>query len=69
MREQLVGYVGMADASNVPERTLRTLAQQRKIPFLKLGHRTVLFQPSKVLAALERFEVVEAGRPRTRRVA
>jgi hypothetical protein len=29
----------------------------RKIPFLKLGHRTILFDPKKVDDALQRFEV------------
>ncbi len=69
MTEPLRDYEGMAAASNVPERTLRTWVAQRKIPFLKLGHRTVLFQPSKVFEALERFEVAEAGRPRNRRAS
>ncbi len=64
MSEQLVDYDGMSGVCGIPERSLRTLTQQRKIPFIRLGHRTVLFQPSKVLAALERFEVAEAGRPR-----
>ncbi len=67
--EQLLDYTGMSGACGIPERSLRTLAQQRKIPFLKLGHRTVLFEPSKVLAALARFEVVEVGRPRNRRAS
>jgi hypothetical protein len=30
---------------------------QRKIPFIKAGHRTVLFDPEKVRAALEQLEV------------
>jgi hypothetical protein len=30
---------------------------QRKIPFIKAGHRTVLFEPEKVRAALVQFEV------------
>jgi hypothetical protein len=38
--------------------------QQRKILFLRIGHRTILFQPSKVFDALEKFEVREAGRSR-----
>ena len=44
-----------------PVRTLRTLIQDRKIPFIKAGHRTLLFDPQKVRAALEKFEVNPAG--------
>jgi excisionase family DNA binding protein len=38
-------------------RTIRSWTQARRIPFLRLGHRTVLFSPEKVRAALEKFEV------------
>jgi hypothetical protein len=38
-------------------RKLRTLWHQRKIPGIVLGRRTLLFSPSKVRAALEKFEV------------
>jgi hypothetical protein len=34
----------------------------RKIPFLKCGHRTILFDPDKVDKALERFEVKAVSR-------
>ncbi len=64
MREQLLTYAGMADDCGLPERTLRTLTQEGKVPCLRLGHRTVRFMPSKVFAALERFEIREVGRPR-----
>jgi len=30
---------------------------QRKIPYVKLGHRTVLFEVDKVRAALAKFEI------------
>jgi hypothetical protein len=30
---------------------------KRVAPVLKLGHRTLLFQPEKVLKALEKFEI------------
>jgi len=33
----------------------------RKIPYLKCGHRTLLFDPEKVQKALERFEVHAVG--------
>jgi excisionase family DNA binding protein len=38
-------------------RTIRSWTQTRRIPFLRLGHRTVLFSPEKVLLALEKFEI------------
>jgi excisionase family DNA binding protein len=38
-------------------RTIRSWVAARKIPFLKVGHRTMLFSPEKVRAALEKFEV------------
>jgi hypothetical protein len=39
-----------------PVRRIRTLKAQRKIPFIKLGHRTLVFNVQKVRAALERLE-------------
>jgi hypothetical protein len=60
MREQLLDYRGMAGCLGVPVRTLRTWVYQGKAPVLKLGHRSVFFQPSKVFAALEKFEVKAA---------
>lgn len=33
----------------------------RKIPFFKLGHRTILFDPNKVDKALDCFEVRTVG--------
>jgi hypothetical protein len=60
MREALVNYAELSVLTNRPVRTLRTLKQAGKIPYLRLGHRMILFQPSKVFAALERFEVKAA---------
>ena len=42
---------------NMSPLMLANLWRQRKIPGIVLGHRTVFFEPQKVLAALERFEV------------
>ena len=42
-------------------RQLRVLWHDRKIPGYRIGHRTVLFSPSKVRAALEKFEVKAIG--------
>ncbi len=59
-REPLVDYNELAALTNRPVRTLRTLKQTGKIPYLRLGHRMIFFQASKVFAALERFEVLAA---------
>ncbi len=53
-------FVNIAELSaqiGLPVRTLRSLAQSRKIPQIRLGHRTLVFDPNKVRAALEKFEV------------
>jgi hypothetical protein len=51
-----VNLAGLEAATGIPARTLRTLFHQKKIPGLRLGHRTVIFDPAKVQAALDRFE-------------
>lgn len=55
-RKQMARYLG------VSERHLSDLVARRIIPCLRLGHRTVLFDPAKVERALERFEQREIGR-------
>ena len=42
-------------------RSFRTWMHQGKIPFLRVGHRTCLFDPLKVRAALNRLEVKAVG--------
>jgi excisionase family DNA binding protein len=59
--ERLLDYNSLSEATGLPVRTLRTLANRGQIPFLKLGHRLVRFQPSKVFRALERRTVKEVG--------
>jgi hypothetical protein len=54
---KLLNIVGLSRHQGIPIRTLRTLMAGRKIPFLKIGHRTILFDPEKVDQALQRFEV------------
>jgi excisionase family DNA binding protein len=54
---KLINIFQLAELSGLPVRTWRTLVQKRAIPFIKVGHRTMLFQPEKVLKALEKFEV------------
>ena len=38
-------------------RQIRTLVDAKKIPVLRIGWRTNLFDPDKVLKALQRFEI------------
>ena len=45
---KLVNITGLSEYKGIPVRTLRTLVSCRKIPFLKLGHRTLLFDLEKV---------------------
>ena len=48
---------------NLPStRMVDELMRKRKIPYLKLGAKTVRFDYAKVLAALEKFEIKEVGR-------
>ena len=54
---KLVDINGLEDRSGIPKRTLRTLYRGNKIPYIKVGYRTVLFDPDKVMAALNKLEV------------
>lgn len=58
---KLVDIKKLSEEVGPPVRTFRTLMHNGKIPFIKVGHRTTLFDPQKVRAALERFEVIPAG--------
>jgi len=60
-KRKLVNIVGLSEYNGIPVRTLRTFVAARKIPFLRCGHRTMLFDPQKVDKALERFEVQEVS--------
>ena len=55
--KKLLTIGGLSDAIGIPSRTLRSLYIARKIPFIKAGHRSLFFDPEKVLAALNKFEV------------
>jgi hypothetical protein len=68
-KHKLVNIATLSEHNGVPVRTLRTFMAARKIPFLKCGHRTVLFDPEKVDQALQRFEVQEVGSRSCRRAA
>jgi excisionase family DNA binding protein len=54
---KLVNSKQLAAELGQSHRTIRSWIAARKIPFLKVGHRTMLFSPEKVLAALQKFEV------------
>ena len=56
MRQQLLTIRGLSEEIGISPRTLRSLYNARKIPFIKAGHRTLLFDPDKVRAALNKFE-------------
>lgn len=58
---KLLDIYALSEEIGQPVRTLRTWLQLRKIPFLRVGHRTLLFDPAKVRAALQKFEVKVAG--------
>lgn len=53
-KEELADRLGAASTRTVDE-----LMRRRKIPYLKLGHRTIRFDWDKVCAAQEKFEVKE----------
>jgi excisionase family DNA binding protein len=61
MERLLNGYRELSEASNVPVRTLRTLVKKGVLPFIKAGHRTILFSPSKIEKALQKRAIKEVA--------
>jgi hypothetical protein len=59
--KRLLNIKALSREKELTERQIRTLYQTGKIPYMKVGHRTVLFDPEKVMAALERFEIKAVG--------
>jgi len=61
---KLIPITKLSEETEIPVRTLRSFAAGRKIPFLKFGHRTVLFDRAEVEQALARFEIpaIEANK-------
>jgi hypothetical protein len=45
----------------IKSRLLRDLRARRLIPFFKINSKTILYDPARVLAALEKYERTEAG--------
>jgi hypothetical protein len=59
MEQRIKGFKALSQKSNIPERTLRSMWKNRLIPGEVVGHRTILFVPSKVEKALARRTVKE----------
>jgi excisionase family DNA binding protein len=57
--EKLLDYQALSESTGLPVRTLRSLTYKGVIPHIRLGHRLVRFQPSKVEKALGKREVRE----------
>jgi excisionase family DNA binding protein len=55
---KLLNIYELSEQLGPPVRALRTWTHSRKIPFIKVGHRTMLFDPQKVRAALQKFEIL-----------
>ena len=47
----------LAEVLNTSIYSIRNLRRKRIIPYIKTGHKTVIYDLNKVLAALEKFEV------------
>ena len=56
---KLVTIFQLSEMTGLSVRNLRTLVQKRAVPFIKLGHRTMLFSPEKVERALSKRTVNE----------
>ena len=58
---KLFNIFEMAEKKGRSVREFRTLVQNGKIPYLRVGHRTIWFDEQKVDQALARFEVKEVS--------
>jgi hypothetical protein len=61
MEKRVKGFKALSAESNIPERTLRSFWKNRVIPGEVIGHRTILFVPSKVERALQKRAIKEAA--------
>ena len=55
--KQFVDIEELSRETGFPVRTLRSFVQAKKIPVIKLGHRTMRFNSPKVIKALMGFEI------------
>jgi len=53
---RLVAIKELSDLLSLKVTKLRDLAKRRLIPCVKLGHRTVRYEPNKVVEAIRRLE-------------
>jgi hypothetical protein len=58
---KLLDIFELSKAKGRPVRQIRSLVAKHQIPYFKLGHRTLLFDPTKVEKALQRFEIPAVG--------
>lgn len=59
-RQRLLDVAGVAELLNVPERHVRRLVAERRIPFVKWGH-LLRFDPATVAAWLDDARVDPGG--------
>jgi hypothetical protein len=52
----------LSEVVRITSRSLREFRRRRLIPFIKVGNRTILYDPEKVLASLEKYERTEAAK-------
>ena len=57
--EKLLSYKSLSAQIGLPVRTLRHLTNTGVIPHVRLGHKLVVFQPSRVEKALAKREIRE----------
>jgi excisionase family DNA binding protein len=61
MQKRFLTRRELSQRLGIGERTIRTLMSRKVIPYISAGHRTVLFDESKVVSALERLETKAAA--------
>jgi aspartate/tyrosine/aromatic aminotransferase len=57
MTRNLVTEEGLLEVVPLTHRQVRELRDRHKIPYIKFGHRSVMYNIQKVLAALEKLEI------------
>jgi len=54
---KLLNIYELSEQKGRPVRQLRGFVAKRLIPYYKLGHRSILFDPQEVDKALQRFQI------------
>lgn len=52
----------LLETVRITSRLLRDLRARRLIPFVKLNNKTILYDPAKILTALEKYERMEGAK-------